>query len=246
MLKYPKHILPKKGYKRIDNCDIPHESIFLRTIKGQTQPCSQEDIKKGYKAYARKDHWRGGLSVNLLGRYSIEDCKYHLLKNNTCSDDWKEKDGDAKLPSTDNFEYVDNMPYVGLSAKCVKEFNFIYKDANQQFSFDNRILEEGPVNITLDYCHAPTQCNFWHFNIWALLHQNGNRKCINTIEEFENNEDYIDALSHSTMLVPMFVLPSKMRPKNLHPKAFVRGRMRILLFYILEIFNGFKKTKSSR
>ncbi len=171
--KYPKLIIPKSNYKFIETSTLPRNIFFIRATRKKSQIKTLSKLKKISTRILSASEFPNGISCNL---YSVFDERHSCFNvkdpnNRKVISDWL-PNKNSIMPEKDEYEYLPWQGYFGFQLSKIKEFESTIS-----------IKKEGKV-IRRDKCvlrviHSPTNCNFWHFNLYLFA--------INSVTDKEYN-----------------------------------------------------------
>ncbi len=172
MYQYPKHIIPHYLNKHIQPEHIPHHACFVRLLNiVKKTPSNENEIHDYCDQYVKANEFIEGMSVYLLDTYRPRHSRFKINKEaEWLNGSWE--NGYCKCPKENEYRCEDDICYVLIPTKLIKHASFdVEKFIKESFSndkdlFDKDIIIESLKKITLRYEHAPTLCNFWHFNIF--------------------------------------------------------------------------------
>ena len=172
MYNYPKNIIPHYLNKHIRQEHVPHHAYFVRLLNlGKKTPSNKNEIHNDLVNYVKADEFADGMSVYLLDIYKPQHSRFKINdESKWLHNPWIK--GDCNCPQTGDYKCVDKVCYVLIPVKQIKRASFdVGKFIQESFSNDNDLLNKDIIieslkKITLRYEHAPTLCNFWHFNIF--------------------------------------------------------------------------------
>lgn len=193
-IKYPQHLLPNRRYKFITLDEWMKQMFVIRYTDGGIQIPDSQTLQNSYAAHFKESHWYQGISVSLCGPFKKKDTAYIIkpYKIKRFSKPWKQGKG-VRIPKQKHVELNPTRGYLGMKIGKLQEVSFSYT-----FDYlDGKIKKTRTDQCHLVLEHAPTQSNFWHFNIWIESH--------NTV----------DNVVFTTMVAPN-CLPSK---KNMEKRA---------------------------
>lgn len=182
--KYPKLIIPKLNYHFIDTDTLPQNIFFIRTIRKKRQIKTLSKLKELSAKILSASEFPNGISCNL---YSVFDEKHSCFNvkdphNRKVISDWL-PDKISIIPEIDEYEYLPWQGYFGFQLKKIKEF-----ESNIPIKKDGRIIRRD--TCVLRVVHSPTNCNFWHFNLFLFA--------INSVTHKEYNlNDQVEGISKS-------------------------------------------------
>lgn len=159
--KYPVRLLPLPSYHKIKDSDITRNMYFIRQIRRGHQIKRIKNLRSKCEKLLSASEFYGGISCNLLSVFKKSDAAF-LPSNDDLlgyTDYWNEGDA-ARYPTEGNYEYYPWQGYFGFKVKDVYEFeaDIPIKNKNGKTIRTDTAL--------LRFVHAPTYCNFWHFNLF--------------------------------------------------------------------------------
>lgn len=179
---YHKRVLPSPSFKKIV-IDTYLNDFFLLRYSDHDRP-----IKKGEKNLASHfsaSQFYGGLSVNLLSVYRKQDACFKVIgsKDDPQHQPWN--DGDAPFaPFEKILKYSRYRGFVGIRIKHLL-----------RAKIDKRPIKVQGVTLRNDKAyfkleHAPTVCNFWHFNIHieAVNSETNQEYLLKDLNGYSNNQ----------------------------------------------------------
>ena len=160
---YPKHIVGKSNFKKIDNVGfLKHRGFFIgRTTSIDANPFSINAVKDSFAEgkEVKASTVKNGISVNLISIYKKNDMKFFPIedKNNPRFHVPFIQNSDGCLPQIEEYKYNKAQRYYGFKISQIQDFeiSFVYKA--------NGIIPTDKIRFKIE--HSPTMCNFWHFNI---------------------------------------------------------------------------------
>lgn len=214
---YPNKLYPQKNYKPLA-VDLSLNDYYLLRYTVDNKP-----VKDGQKELGKHfcpSRFYNGCSTNLLSVYKKCDARYivHGNAHSPQHQDWKEGKSHHQLSFSD-FHYKKNRGFVGVKIE----------DLRATFIDKRSIVVQGTVvrndKVYFEVEHAPTRCNFWHFNIMVY----GINSKTNEIYRLCDEKDYSNsqmtkvatALIHK--LEDKIVLPQGMRKHYLSKKKYIKG-----------------------
>ncbi len=193
-LYYPKRLLPRKDYHAITNLSkLPHMRLFYLVRQANTLTINEG--KTVVENYFQTTEFLRGLSTNLLSICKREDNNWKLKKG--AADRFKSPwlpNEKVECPTDEDVDWNLNRPYVSVKIKDVLSLHQLGIGINDKAG--------NPLNVeklTFEIKHAPTCCNFWHFEISVVVHFNNGDKLTLT----EDGKKLPGHNSHT--LVKMFV-----------------------------------------
>lgn len=154
---YPKRLYPSKNNKRIV-VDFSMDEHYLLRYSDSNRPIytSESDLGKHF----HPSRFFNGCSVNLLSVYRKCDARYlvHGKADAPQHQEWNEGDSSFLLKKKD-YRYKKNRGFLGVKIGDLKN-TFIDK---AQIKVNGAVIREDKIFFDIE--HAPTKCNFWHFNI---------------------------------------------------------------------------------
>lgn len=179
---YHRRVLPNPRYKRI-TVDAYLNDFFLLRYTDKDKP-----IKKGelnLATHFSASQFKEGLSVNLLSVYRKQDACFKVLgtKDAPQHQCWVEGT-QPYIPSDDILKYSKNRGYVGIRIKhlytaCIEK---------REIKVQGTKLRDDKVYFILE--HAPTVCNFWHFNIHieAINSATNEKYLLKDVPDYSSNQ----------------------------------------------------------
>lgn len=155
---YPERLLPKHNYKEdILSSGLSLNGYYvLRNTEGNVPIKDLYDIQCNLGDHFIASRYRGGLSMNLVGRYHRNDTRFVLdyKKAPVLKDDWNHQTT-AVTPRGCVCHYKKNAGYFGFLINDIlniKKRHPLNKDGVKVADYD----------ITFVLEHKPTRCNYWH------------------------------------------------------------------------------------
>ena len=209
--KYPNHLYPKKIYKKIIFDSKLNDHCLLRYTS------SDKPIEKGKLGeHMGASQFSGGCSVNLLSVYRKCDSRYAVNGKSDAPQHqyWNEEDSSYVLHSKD-FKYDKKREFIGVKIKDVRS---TYIDNRSIIVNGTKIRDD---KVFFDIEHAPTRCNFWHYNmyIYGINSQTKERYCLSTLNNYSNGQLKKVAVDLLHKLETHLLLPSQMKSHYL-PKRY--------------------------
>lgn len=159
--KYPVRLLPLHSYHKIKDSDITQNMYFIRQIRRGYQIKHIRNLRSKCKKLLSASEFYGGISCNLLSIFKKSDAA--LLPSNDdqlgYTEYWNEGAA-ARFPTEGNYECYPWQGYFGFMVKDVYKFEAeipIKNSKGKTIRKDTALLR---------FVHAPTYCNFWHFNLF--------------------------------------------------------------------------------
>lgn len=208
---YPEHLLPQENYKKITNTLGEYYLVRQITI--------ENNLGDDNKATAfNASHWHEGLSTSLLSEYTISDVDFFVSGKDEpdCIKEWEDEEGQRQYPNglmPNKYDYVKDRKCVIVKISDLLNFEL----ENQTFSVKGipvKKYENADLFITVE--HAPTNCNFWHFNI--LLNGRGKLKNKEQIDEYEFSKRKDTIGSGQVEKLVKNVILGELEPLILSPK----------------------------
>lgn len=169
---YPEKLLPNRRNKKIKLNDWANEMYVIRFAFNDTSIDTKDKLKDEIALHFKDSTWFDGISVSLCGLYRKKDVAYSFkaYKKKQYAKPWKEGTK-VKPPKEKHVIFNKSRGFFGLKIASVRSIEFVYtfdigQGANKKKRTDN---------CRLDFEHAPTRSNFWHFNIW-IYSENQNTK----------------------------------------------------------------------
>lgn len=155
--KYPHRLLPRADYHNIVVDAYLDDFFLLRYALGNAS------IKKGDKSFARhfkSSQFFDGLSVNLLSVFRKQDAAFMVLGSagDPQHQEWKQGN-DPFIVDDRLLKYSRYRGFVGIKIKDLNRAKIDKRD----IKVDGVTIRKDEVHFKIE--HAPTLCNFWHFNI---------------------------------------------------------------------------------
>lgn len=193
-LYYPKRLLPKDDYHVIKELSkFSHMGLFYLARQQNASTFKKE--KSVVENYFPATEFLRGLSTNLLSVCKKKDNNWKLKKG--VDDKFKASWLPHKIveyPMEQDVDWNLDRPYVSVKIKDV--FSLYQLGTGIRDNVGN------PLNIeklTFKIKHAPTCCNFWHFEIFVIVNfMNGKQLTLK-----EEGEKLPNNNSHT--LVKMFI-----------------------------------------
>lgn len=179
---YHKRILPRADYHKIIVDTYLEKFFLLRYSIGDVS------IKKGDKYIAKhfnSSQFYDGLSVNLLSVFHKQDAAFKVLGSAQDPQHNCWNSGDSPVCMQDSMlKYLRNRGFVGIRIKD------LYKARidKREIKINGVLKRNDKVYFKLE--HAPTKCNFWHFNIHIeAINSNDNSKyLLRDLEGYSKNQ----------------------------------------------------------
>lgn len=227
MYRYPAHILPSHLHKHLRSTDIPDHACFARKISSCALPLTIQDIYDNKQAYTQAKEFWEGVSVSLISVYKTRDVRFKIKKD--CDRDYHAlwDNGDVDLPKSQDVIYDKEATYVGMSADKIKSAAFNVR-ATESFMNSEKLSKFAELipSITLKFEHAPTLCNYWHFNIFMYTGEKDTERLdLSNHLGIEKNqvEKIARIVTASDSYAALFVLPNKIHRCNLRKKAYLKA-----------------------
>lgn len=172
MYPYPKHIIPDCLNRHIRQEHVPNHAHFVRLLNLiEKTPSTRKEIHDSIDKYVKADEFAKGMSVYLIDKYRPGHSRFKIHKDSDhFHNPWIK--GECNCPKENDFKCEEDVFYAIVPVRRVKEASIDIKELiKESFSNDKDILNKDKVlealeKINLRYEHAPTLCNFWHFNIF--------------------------------------------------------------------------------
>lgn len=219
---YPKHIIGKSNFKKIDNVDfLKHRGFFIgRTTSLGADSFSIDAVKDSFaKGREVKDTTiKNGISVNLISIYKKYDMKFFPIEDKQDPQFhvpfiWK---SDGCLPQIGDYKYNNAQRYYGFKISQIQdlEISFVYKA--------NGIAPTDKIRFKIE--HSPTMCNFWHFNIFIWGQDSVSKEWIKLeCPMVVSNSTFKKiAIAAFPLLAKKIVKPKVMRARKLNKKYFMQ------------------------
>lgn len=217
---YPKHIVGKSNFKKIDNVSfLKHRGFFIgRTTSIDANPFSINAIKDSFAEgkEVKASTVKNGISVNLISIYKKNDMKFFPIedKNNPRFHVPFIQNSDGCLPQIGEYKYNKAQRYYGFKISQIQDFEISFAYMAKSITTTNKI------RLMMEHC--PTMCNFWHFNI-NIWGQNAS-----SMEWMKLNSDIISnktfekiAIAALPILAKKIVEPKVMRARKLNKKYYM-------------------------
>lgn len=179
---YHQRILPRPDYHKI-TVDTYLEKFFLLRYSIGDKSIKKRDsnIAKHFVASQFYD----GLSVNLLSVFHKQDAAFKVLgtaqeQQHNC---WST--GDSPICMQDSMlKYLRCRGFVGIRIKD------LYKAKIDKWEIKINGVSQRNDNVYFKLEHAPTKCNFWHFNIHieAINSIDNSKYLLRDIEGYSKNQ----------------------------------------------------------
>lgn len=159
---YPQRIVPRHSYKLLE-IDNSFYDYFLVRYDTTGKPIPDlETFNKIQKENFSTGHFNKGWSTSLVGVFSKHDVRFVIKSKSKefFSKPWDLGKEVKKSVKSKDFDYCVKRGYFGLIIRDVLSCTF-YLDVN----VDNKI--ERTDEVRYEITHEPTQCNYWHFSIYA-------------------------------------------------------------------------------
>lgn len=162
-IRYPQHLLPSRRYKMIRLDDWMKRMFVIRYTEGGVKIPNEQSLRNDVPLHFKDSRWMKGMSVSLCGPFRKKDVGYIIkpYKLDRFSKAWKLGKG-VRIPKPKHVEWNPEKGFLGLNIGNLQEvrfpYRFEYKDGNEKKTRTDQCC--------LKLEHAPTQSNFWHFNIW--------------------------------------------------------------------------------
>lgn len=215
--KYPHRVLPRTDYKKIVVDAFLDNFFLLRYALGDIS------IKKGDTNYAR--HFKAsqffdGLSVNLLSVFRKQDAAFKVLgsADDPQHQEWQEGNDPFSLDEG-MLKYSRYRGFVGIK---IKDLNKAKID-KRAIKIDGVTIREDEVHFTLE--HAPTLCNFWHFNIHIEgINSNNHEYYLLRNEEGYKNSQLSKVAADLLHQIEDYVVSRKRMRAYKLPKTYYKNR----------------------
>lgn len=161
-MNYPRRILPSPNYHNIKEEDVPFNAFLLRQIRRKHQVKTIRVLRSKCESILSASEFYKGISCNLLSTVFRKEHSFFIPSNDAelgYIEDWHPGDSPI-LPTEGNCEYLPWQGYCGFKVSDLYEFEA-----------DIPIKNKNGTVVRTDVClirfeHAPTLCNFWHFNLF--------------------------------------------------------------------------------
>lgn len=214
--KYPSHLYPNKRYKKI-TYDFSLGDHFLLRYTKEDVPLDKGEQLLGKHMCASR--FFNGCSTNLLSRYRKTDARFIVkgTANSPQHEDWNEGDSCYNLREID-FQYNKKRGYIGIKISdllgvCIDKRPIVVNGIK---------IREDKVFLKIE--HAPTKCNFWHFNIviCGINSKTGKEYKLKDQEGYTNTQMTKVATDLIHKLEPYLVRPEKMKKKYLPKNKYIK------------------------
>ena len=218
---YPKHIIGKSNFKKIDNVGfLKHRGFFIgRTTSLGADSFSIDVVKESFaEGREVKDTTvKNGISVNLISIYKKNDMKFFPVEDKQDPQFhipfiWN---SDGCLPQIGDYKYNNAQRYYGFKISQIQDFeiSFVYKA--------NGIAPTDKIRLKIEHC--PTMCNFWHFNIFIWGQDSLSKEWIKLEcpAVVSNGTFKKIAIAAFPILAKKIVKPKVMRARKLNKKYFI-------------------------
>ena len=227
MHKYPAHILPSHLHKHLRCTEIPNHACFARKISSCALPLTEQDIYDNKQVYTQAKEFLEGVSVSLISVYKTRDVRFKIKKDSDRDYHTLWGNGDVELPESKDVIYDKATPYVGMSANKIKSAKFNVR-ATESFVNSEKLSKFADLIplITLKFEHAPTLCNYWHFNIFMYTGEKDTER-LDISNQLGMGKNQVEKIARivtaSESYAALFVLPDKIHRCNLRKKAYLKA-----------------------
>ena len=216
--RYPNKLYPHKNYKPIAVDFSLNDYYLLRyTIDDEPANDRQNDLGKHFSP----SRFYNGCSTNLLSIYKKCDARYivHGKADSPQHTEWKEGKSHYHLTLSD-YHYKKNRGFVGIKINDLRA-TFIDK---RSIVVQGAVVREDKVYFEIE--HAPTKCNFWHFNImiYGVNSKTNEPYRLRDEEGYSNSQMTKVATALIHKLEDKIVLPQGMRRRYLSKKKYIKNQ----------------------
>ena len=214
--RYPSKLYPQKKYKLlIVDYSLNNHYLLRYTIDNEPINESQKDLGKHFCP----SRFYNGCSTNLLSVYRKCDARYivHGKADFPQHQNWKEGDHYYSLKTSD-FHYKKKRGFIGVK---IKDLRSLYID-KYRIVVQGAVVREDKVYFNVE--HAPTKCNFWHFNvlIYGVNSKTHETYRLRDIEGYSNGQMTKVATALIHKLEDKLVLPQDMKKMYLSKSKYLK------------------------
>lgn len=158
---YPQRIVPRHSYKLLEIDTSFYDYFLVRyDTAGKLIP-DLETFNKIKKENFSTNYFNDGWSTSLLGVFSKHDVRFIINKESRqrLSAPWHPFEDIVRVKNKD-FKYCVNRGHFGLIIRDVLSCTF-----DLDVIIENKTVRTDVVRYEIK--HEPTQCNYWHFSIYA-------------------------------------------------------------------------------
>lgn len=166
---YPKQIQPCLEYHRIPSHSKLKRLMVVRLMRHAEMPDKCFIDKDTMCVYMKEQEFFGGMSVSLLFRFKKRDVKWWV--DNNLVKDWDYVSPAPDIPSS-SLTYHENQGYFGFCIKDIEGIRSTYP------VYDDKGKVQRTDNLRCEVVHAPSNVNFWHYNIFLVGEQTMEDKSI--------------------------------------------------------------------
>ena len=162
MPTYPTIILPSLKHKLIKSDSLPSNTCFIRSIRNKPQIKSRERLKEKIGSILSASEFYNGISCNLYFVFNERHASFNVKdpSNKGLNTHWESPNPPMK-PIEGDYEHVHWQGYFGFFLKKISKF-----EAEIPIKKNGKLLRHDKCFLKI--VHAPTQCNFWHFNLFLF------------------------------------------------------------------------------
>lgn len=179
MPTYPTIILPSYKHKPIESNNLPSNICFIRSTRNKPQIKSRKILKEKIGSILSASEFYNGISCNLYFVFNETHTCFNVKdpSNKGLNKNWVSPNP-PMMPIAGDYEHIHWQGYFGFFLKKINKF-----EAKIPIIKNGKLLRYD--KCFLKVVHAPTQCNFWHFNLFLFAEHSVNKEVYNL-----NHPDY--------------------------------------------------------